>query len=238
MATRLVFCTFISLALAACDYRGSSVQTGTARHALDKHNDGGVPDNDGGPLPEALPDLTVVQSKLQESLQIIHKNFPEDACEIKEQCIGGPGRRKLVKFTTSVPNIGTADFFIGDPSQHPDAHWDDCHGHYHYHEYASYRLLDTQGNVAASGHKQAFCVKDTDQVDPEAGEGKYTCSNQGVTIGWADTYRSHLPCQWVDITGVPPGDYVVEVTVNPTRHIVEHDYNNNIATATLTIPAE
>ena len=55
-------------------------------------------------------------------------------------------------------------------------------------------------------------------VDPaKYGTGKsngYTCDYQGITSGWGDWYYKQLPGQWIDITGVPEGDYIVRVTIN------------------------
>ena len=35
-----------------------------------------------------------------------------------------------------------------------------------------------------------------------------------VTSGWGDWYYKQLVGQWIDITGVPEGDYTVRVTIN------------------------
>ena len=42
----------------------------------------------------------------------------------------------------------------------------------------------------------------------------YKCSFQGITTGWADWYFKQLSGQWIDITGVPEGDYIVHVGIN------------------------
>lgn len=42
----------------------------------------------------------------------------------------------------------------------------------------------------------------------------YTCANQGITSGWADLYYKQLSGQWIDITGIPEGDYIVRVEIN------------------------
>lgn len=42
----------------------------------------------------------------------------------------------------------------------------------------------------------------------------YECEFQGITSGWGDWYYKQLVGQWIDITGVPEGDYIVRVTIN------------------------
>ena len=44
--------------------------------------------------------------------------------------------------------------------------------------------------------------------------GGYDCENQGITSGFGDWYYKQLAGQWIDITGVPEGDYIVRATIN------------------------
>lgn len=37
------------------------------------------------------------------------------------------------------------------------------------------------------------------------------CS-QGLSPGCHDIYAANIDCQWIDITDVPPGNYVLKVT--------------------------
>jgi hypothetical protein len=46
--------------------------------------------------------------------------------------------------------------------------------------------------------------------------------DQGVSPGWADVYVASLPCQWIDITGVPNGVYTLEVGAD-TNGLVDQD---------------
>jgi hypothetical protein len=78
------------------------------------------------------------------------------------------------------------------------------------------------------GHKNGFCV--VDLVDYTRGllNGRYfSCGSQGISIGWADEYHWGLDGQWVVVTGVPPGDYMLEAEVNAERLYRELAYNNN-----------
>lgn len=55
--------------------------------------------------------------------------------------------------------------------------------------------------------------------------------NQGISVGWADEYVAKLDGQWVDVTNVPDGDYILDVETNPDRLFQETNYNNNSASS-------
>ncbi|MBL9107490.1 MAG: hypothetical protein JNL82_41775 [Myxococcales bacterium] len=71
---------------------------------------------------------------------------------------------------------------------------------------------------------------------------KFDCANQGISRGFSDFYDAGLPCQWIDITGVPPGEYTLRISVNNPRPetalpvLNERDYSNNVADAVVSIP--
>lgn len=185
-----------------------------------------------------LPDLTVSEPALRQSARVTTTNFPSNHCAIVEGCVGGPGTRRLLRFDTVTPNLGPGDLFIGDPSGNPQMVFSECHGHYHFEDYADYRLYDLQGNIVARGHKQAFCLIDLEPTAPGARPAQFPdCGFQGISAGWSDVYGGNLDCQWIDVTGVPQGRYVLEVTINPARVIEEGSYNNNSARTEVTIPA-
>jgi Lysyl oxidase len=183
-----------------------------------------------------LPDLTIDVDDLAASVEISDEVFSQDSCSIFEGCIGGPGQRTLLRFDLKTPNIGEGNLHLGFPEGNPLFVFSSCHEHYHFEGYANYRLLDANMQVAASGHKQAFCLLDLDQVDPSANpDPVYDCGYQGIQAGWADVYNKALTCQWVDITGVPAGDYLLEVTVNGAHQLAESSYTNNSVTVPVTI---
>lgn len=187
-----------------------------------------------------LPDLSVDAAVLATSVSIDHRTFETSSCAVVEGCVGGTGDRRLLRFSTRTPNHGLADLNVGPPAGNPNLVWSPCHGHYHFSDYASYRVLDLEGNVVATGHKQAFCLMDTNRVDPEAPHQSphYTCSNQGISQGWADTYGSGLDCQWVDVTDLAPGHYQLEVSVNPAHVFAELDYSDNVVRIPVDIPTD
>lgn len=202
--------------------------------------DAGTPD---APSTSAGLDLIVEPARARIDLSIEHADFAIEACELQpgEVCVGGPGRRRLLRFSMETPNIGGADLHLGHPTSDPKFEWSQCHSHYHYPGYASYELLDQDGKVAAVGHKQAFCLVDTRRYlegDPTVPlQGRHTCQNQGIQRGWSDIYASDLPCQYVDITGVPDGPYTLRMSVNQNGDFEEMNRDNNTVEVPVTIGA-
>lgn len=185
-----------------------------------------------------LPDLTISAEAALSSLSIGHESFTPASCAIVEGCVGGPGSRRLLRFSTQTPNIGDADMIMGDPSGQPDFQYSSCHGHYHFEGYARYELLDSTGMVAATGHKQAFCLLDLSPMPGTSTPPRYHCGFQGISAGWSDIYGSGLDCQWVDITGVAAGAYSLRITVNGDHTLPEADYTNNTIEVPVTIPED
>jgi len=180
-----------------------------------------------------LPDLAVVGSAVNP--RITTETFASSSCAVREGLIQA-GTRRLIRFDTQTENQGTADLFFGSPANNPLFVWAPCHAHYHFQNYMSYRLRDAQGNLAAIGLKVGFCMLDSFRWDPNAPpSGKYNCGNQGIQTGWGDLYNSTLDGQWIDITGLPDGNYTIELEVNPQGIIQESDYSNNITTVPISI---
>ncbi len=187
----------------------------------------------------AMPDLTIDELSLVQSIRVDEANFAGDDCAVEEGCVEATGLRRLLRFTLATPNVGGADLVVGDPTQTSQAAWSACHEHYHMTAFANYRLLRPDGSVAATGHKQAFCLMDTEVVNNEGPTApRYDCDYQGISQGWSDSYGSGLDCQWVDVTGVPEGDYVLEVVVNGQQRYPESDYTNNAVQVPVFLPAD
>lgn len=184
-----------------------------------------------------LPDIFIDANRLKSSLVIKNKVFRPGDCAVFEGCVNGSGKRKLLRFDVATPNRGVADLHIGSPVDNPLFELSPCHGHYHLSDYANYELLNSNG-VVVTGHKQAFCLKDVSRYDRNAGPSKYTCSDQGISVGWQDVYGSYLDCQWLDITGIPAGEYSLRVSINSNiqkRIFEESDYDNNVVTVPVKI---
>jgi Lysyl oxidase len=154
--------------------------------------------------------------------------FSPSSCEVQEGCAQA-GQRKLLKFSTVLHNAGDSNLEIGDPSSRPHLfEYSPCHNHYHLKEFTSYRLIRNSDGSTILGRKQAFCLMDIERIDSNAPKSaRYTCSYQGIQRGWGDVYHSGLDCQWVDITGISDGDYILEVRVNTGRLLPESYYGDN-----------
>lgn len=170
------------------------------------------------------------------SVQMEQRTFEEGSCSFEEGCVDALGDRKLLRFSLKNPNTGAGDLFLGRPELTSELfEYSACHDHYHFTGYANYRLLDGDRNVVATGHKQAFCLLDYEPLSEDAPQEMYNCEFQGIQAGWSDIYERSLPCQWVDVTDVEPGEYTLEVHVNFEQRLAEEDYANNIGFATVTI---
>lgn len=211
--------------------------------------------------PRGCPDIIVDPVVMKPKIET--QTFEEHDCDVEEGSTV-PGRRRLLRFAASTPNIGDGDLLVGSPLVWPQHFFFAlCHAHFHFREYGDYRLWRptehaewerlraANPNVLAeellndrldlqpvSGQKQGFCLLD---IEPFGNGGspapKYlTCDTQGISTGYTDIYGHDLSGQYVDITEVPAGTYVLEVEVNAERLYMESDYANNRAAITVRIP--
>jgi hypothetical protein len=201
---------------------------------------------------QGTPDLVLDSAMLQSTVNFDLLSFAPNACELQpvDLCVGGPGPRTLLRFSVLAVNRGTADLVLGvppmiEPPNQGEFVYSACHMHYHFTSFARYELRQPgTTTVVAPGAKRSFCVEDTLQVDSAAPvEKKYCCSVacanlQGVQVGWGDLYPSTLPCQWIDITGVAPGDYDLCVFLNTEGLLAENpDPAGNQACVPVTLSA-
>ena len=153
--------------------------------------------------------------------------FSSSSCAVVEGCTV-PGLRKLLRFDFLCWNAGDADLPVGNPANHPEwFEFSPCHGHFHLKDFNGYKLIDCAGREVA-GNKQAFCMIDLQRISGTSPPRFTDCNtNQGISAGWADVYNSALDCQWIDITGLPDGDYVLEARTNRNGLLGEDWYGDN-----------
>ena len=191
----------------------------------------------GGQARAVLPDLIINRQLAVETVYFETRTFGPDDCAFIEGCTATTGQRKLLRFAIGFANIGKGDLVIGDPRERPDMFtYSPCHGHYHFDGAASYWLLNSKGVRVRSSKKQAFCLLDFSKYANFGRKYKrYDCDYQGISSGWQDIYTKNLDCQWIDVTGLKPGNYTLRLKVNPLRKFEESNYRNNTASVPITI---
>jgi hypothetical protein len=121
------------------------------------------------------------------------------------------------------------------------------HQHWHYLGFDHYELRRAADyKFMAPDQKTGFCLGDrydtdsTTQLPGEPAQPYYTdyCGRmhtellslvEGISVGYGDVYYANLEGQFVDLTGVPAGEYYVVHRVNANRALAESDYSNDAA---------
>jgi Lysyl oxidase len=123
----------------------------------------------------------------------------------------------------------------------------ETHEHWHLLGFEVYELRRAgDGSLVGPSEKTGFCLGDRYETDPGAeAEGKPAraiwtdeCGRdqpallslqQGISPGFGDDYDPGLEGQFVDVTTVPAGRYLLVHRANPERALEESDYGNNAA---------
>jgi hypothetical protein len=203
--------------------------------------DTGLEPSDPASCPQGV-DLVVDQDDLRDTIRYDTINIAEGDCLIQERCVGGSGTRRLIRFATTIANIGTEDLQLGSRAEGDYWHYDACHNHYHFEAYAGYQVYDVANEEMLDiGAKTGFAVIDIGVYDPNIATNGcvgYNSINQGITAGCYDRYSSGLSCQWVDVTELPDGLYDIIVTTNPEGEIPEISLDNNAARVRVRLEGE
>ena len=162
---------------------------------------------------------------------VVYRYFEPDDCALMEQCVGAPGWRRLLLFDAEVVNRGGEPIHLGDPASlnlrdHNIYEYSACHRHHHFRYYGDFSVSSAQQR---NGHKQAFCLLDTDRRYNDESTSLVSpydsCRHQGMSPGWGDSYDAGLDCQWIDITELGPRkvawDASLEFVFNPNNMLCE-----------------
>jgi Lysyl oxidase len=119
------------------------------------------------------------------------------------------------------------------------------HTHWHFQQFAQYRLLKADKSLAVRSHKVGFCIAPTDAINlmlpnavwqpPFTGFGGACGSptalwvQEALPLGWGDTYFQSLAGQSFTITNLPNGTYHIEVIANPEHVLFETTTSNDVS---------
>lgn len=123
-------------------------------------------------------------------------------------------------------------------------HWHEAnHHHWHFEDFAGYRLLNRSRQEVVRSKKASFCLANTDAVDytipaadwqPGHTDLSSDCGGQDalslrqvLSNGSGDTYLQFRAGQAFPIRRLPDGVYFVQVLANPSGVLVEQDETNN-----------
>jgi Lysyl oxidase len=126
----------------------------------------------------------------------------------------------------------------------------ETHAHWHLDGFARYELRDARSGTVLVARKAGFCLGDRYNSrrsielpgEPRAGVWTHECGKgrpellaleEGISVGYGDDYAPRLEGQFVDVTNVAPGRYVLVHVANPERALREADYANNAASVSL-----
>jgi len=125
------------------------------------------------------------------------------------------------------------------------------HNHWHFLKFDAFELHDpATGAQVAVGHKIGFCLGSRYTVDaPPPGTpaapaintncGRFlpglTRMRMGIDVGYADDYAAYLEFQYIDITSVPAGRYVVVHRADPQGVLAVGDRTDDVASTLIDI---
>lgn len=124
----------------------------------------------------------------------------------------------------------------------------DGHNHFHIADLQRIRLQNLQSETLRAIAKTGFCFLDSfvfRSKEPAHYENATFVCNvapnrtvpMGISVLWGDVYRRTIAFQWIDITGLPDGDYLIEILADPPietgGQFLEADETNNRGWATI-----
>lgn len=138
---------------------------------------------------------------------------------------------------SEVPSAATM-FFAGDG-----------HNHWHVRDLQEFTIASTndRAKVLRRGAKSGFCFWDNYRYGSTAPAYYHPSTTSacamrtdgtvpmGLSVGWGDEYPSSIAFQYIDISGLPNGDYVVTLKADLAGEFMEADDENNTAWAEIRI---
>lgn len=102
----------------------------------------------------------------------------------------------------------------------------DGHDHFHAIDLQKIKLQNLNAVTLKNTAKTGFCLLDS-YVYGSTRPSRYNSANSvcqvapnlkvpmGISVRWGDIYKSDIAFQWIDITGLPSGDYLIKLVADP-----------------------
>ena len=119
------------------------------------------------------------------------------------------------------------------------------HHHWHFEQFAQYRLLNAAKSLVLRSQKVGFCIAPTDAIDLALRAAQWQPSQTGLSgacgsptalwvremlpVGWGDTYFQFVAGQSFNVTNLPNGKYYIELIANPDGVLHETTTSNDIS---------
>ena len=121
------------------------------------------------------------------------------------------------------------------------------HRHWHVQDFMRYELRTPEGRTLRRDRKAGFCLGDRYDAtgpatrapgEPERAVFTGSCRRDrpllrsltmGISVGFGDDYPRRLEGQFIDITGLPSGRYVVVLRVDPEGRMLDLHEDNDVA---------
>lgn len=199
------------------------------------------------PAADVLPDVSLLPSYLAQAyFTTSNPELPPGTPALRFPTASvnyGPGRLELRggEVVGSQQRVYQRVFRSDGTTYDREAGWfvyHPSHGHIHFQEWTQFILRSMNkdggvGEVVATGAKTSFCILELlDWDNTVAGHNTApsysSCGQvQGLRPGWSDVYGASLDGQYINLTGVPNGDYWLQGFIDPNGQVLESSETNN-----------
>jgi hypothetical protein len=141
-----------------------------------------------------------------------------------------------------VPGVGSLEYVEAE-----------THEHWHLLRFMSYELRRADDfELVRPDRKTGFCLGDRYNVDPATrlpgeptdrvynsncgpGDRGLLSIAEGISVGWGDVYEAWRDAQYVNVTGLASGRYLLVHRVNADKRLRESRYGNNASSVLLSL---
>lgn len=140
-------------------------------------------------------------------------------CEVDEGCNLSTNPTPVITYDITLVRTKAGTWFGPTREQHPDwFEWDPCHRHWHLKFASLIRLFNAfTGEEFGISHKEGFCWRNLRRYTGTNDPVVSYCDGPIIVYGYGDNYGPTTPCNGIDMTGVPPGYYILSLTIDSER---------------------